>query len=110
MHALRKFASDRRSASKMVLYKIKHVENKGRCLAADAYIRAGDAVLACEPYEATLEDAEVSKRSHLTFEILQRPLRCGQCKFARFCSCNPNLSKSLLCQWSLTKLHYHSTI
>ena len=78
----------------MGLYKIKRIENKGRCLAADAHIRAGDAVLACEPYEATLDDAEVSKRSHLTFRSLQRPLRCGQCKFARFHPSIPNLFES----------------
>ena len=90
MHALREFLADNR-LRRMVLYKIELVENKGRCLVADAHIRAGDAVLACEPYEATLDGTEVSKRSHLTFKSLQRPLRCGQCKFARSYSRNPNL-------------------
>lgn len=68
------------------MYTIEHTEHKGAGLVADGKIRAGDAVLVEEPYEASLNSDEACKRSHLTFKTSSNLQRCSGCKSAWYSS------------------------
>ena len=64
------------------MYKIEHIEHKGSALVAEGDIRAGTAVVSEDPFEATLNNEEACKRSHLTFRASNNLQRCAGCKFA----------------------------
>ena len=58
----------------------------GRHLRASGYVSAGKRILHEEAAAAVLYDDGVAKRCHTSFKIVQSPLRCGGCKFARYAS------------------------
>lgn len=66
----------------MPSYTVRTTEGKGRVLEVAAEVPAGAAVLACEPFEATLLEEQASTRSHLRFVKHDTLQRCAGCKFA----------------------------
>ena len=58
----------------------------GRHLRASDHLSAGKRILQEEAVAAVLYDEQVANRCHMSFKILQSPLRCGGCKFARYAS------------------------
>lgn len=59
---------------------------KGRHLRASDHIPAGKRILQQEAVAAVLYDEHVAYRCHVTFKIVEAPLRCGGCKHARYAS------------------------
>ena len=59
---------------------------RGRHLRASDHVSAGKRILQEEAVAAVLYDDQVANRCHMSFKIIQSPLRCGGCKFARYAS------------------------
>lgn len=60
--------------------------DRGRHLRASDHVPAGKRVLQEEAVSAVLYDEHVAHRCHMTFSLVQSPLRCGGCKHARYAS------------------------
>lgn len=59
---------------------------RGRHLRASEHVSVGQPILQEEAVAAVLYDDQVARRCHMSFKIIQSPLRCGACKFARYAS------------------------